>query len=95
MLVVKHLYNWSYGQTERLVADSITLRQFCRLYLQPVPDDTVLIKWANQLQPETLQRLLAHVVEMARQRRYRPVELRIHPLHPVEARAAMEYALLL
>jgi hypothetical protein len=32
------------------VADSITLRQSCRLYLQSVPDDTVLIKWANLLQ---------------------------------------------
>jgi IS5 family transposase len=68
MLVVKHLYNWSYEQTERFVADSITLRQFCRLYLQSVPDDTVLIKWANLLQPETLQRLLMHVVRMARER---------------------------
>jgi IS5 family transposase len=67
MLVVKHLYNWSYEQTERFVADSITLRQFCRLYLQSVPDDTVLIRWANQLQPETLRRLLAHVVGLARQ----------------------------
>jgi transposase, IS5 family len=67
VLVVKHLYNWSYEQTERFVADSITLRQFCRLYLQSVPDDTVLIRWANQLQPETLQRLLAHVVGLARQ----------------------------
>ena len=67
MLVVKHLYNWSYAQTEHFVSDSITLRQFCRLYLQSVPDDTVVIKWANLLQPETLQRLLAHIVEMARQ----------------------------
>jgi IS5 family transposase len=50
MLLVKHLYNWSYEQTERFVADSITLRQFCRLYWQSVPDDTVLIKWANLLQ---------------------------------------------
>ena len=33
LLVVKHLYNWSYEQTERFVADSITLRQFCRVYL--------------------------------------------------------------
>jgi IS5 family transposase len=69
MLVVKHLYNWSYAQTEHFVGDSITLRQFCRLYLQSVPDDTVLIRWANLLQPETLQRLLAHIVEMARQLR--------------------------
>jgi IS5 family transposase len=65
MLVVKHLYNWSYEQAEAFVADSITLRQFCRIYLNSVPDDTVLIKWANLIRPETLQQLLEHVVQMA------------------------------
>ncbi len=39
MLVVKHLYRWSYEKTERFVADSITLWQFCRVYLEKVPDD--------------------------------------------------------
>ena len=66
MLVVKHLYRWSYEKTERFVADSITLRQFCRVYLEPVPDDSTLIRWANLLQPETLHQLLEHVVAMAR-----------------------------
>lgn len=65
MLVAKHLYRWSYEQTESFVADSLTLRQFCRVYLNPVPDDTTLIKWANLIQPETLHRLLAHVVTLA------------------------------
>jgi IS5 family transposase len=65
MLVVKHLYHWSYEQTEGFVADSITLRQFCRVYWNSVPDDTTLIKWANLIRPETLQRLLGHVVRMA------------------------------
>jgi IS5 family transposase len=66
MLVVKHLYKWSYEQTESFVADSIILRQFCRIYLNTMPDDTVLIKWANLIRPETLQQLLEHVVQMAR-----------------------------
>jgi hypothetical protein len=65
MLVVKHLCNWSYGQMERFLAGIITLRQFCRLHLKPVPDDTVLITWVNLLQPETPPRLLAHIAEMA------------------------------
>ena len=51
MLVVKRLYNWSYEQTEHFVSDSIVLRQFCRLYLESVPDDTTLIRWANQIGP--------------------------------------------
>jgi IS5 family transposase len=67
MLVVKHLYRWSYEQTERFVADSITLRQFCRVYLEQVPDDSTLNKWANLLRPETLHQLLEHVVKMAKQ----------------------------
>jgi len=32
----------SYEQTEHFVSDSIVLRQFCRLYLEPAPDDTTL-----------------------------------------------------
>jgi IS5 family transposase len=69
MLVTKHMFNWSYAQTEYFVADSITLRQFCRIYLETVPDDTVLIKWANLIQPETLEQLLTHIVTLAQRRK--------------------------
>jgi IS5 family transposase len=69
MLVVKHLYSWSYEKTETFVSDSITLRQFCRVYLNSVPDDTTLIKWANLIRPETLHRLLDHVVILAQRRK--------------------------
>jgi transposase, IS5 family len=44
MLVVRRLYDWSYAQTEHFVADSLVLRQFCRLYLAPAPDDTTLLR---------------------------------------------------
>jgi IS5 family transposase len=66
MLVIKHLHGWSYEQTERWVSDSLVLRQFCRVYLESVPDDTTLIRWANLIRPETLHRLLDHVVALAR-----------------------------
>ena len=66
MLVVKRLYDFSYEQTERFVSDSITLRQFCRLYLEPTPDDTTLIRWANVIGAETLEELNERVVELAR-----------------------------
>ncbi|PLS79902.1 MAG: ISNCY family transposase, partial [Chloroflexi bacterium] len=66
MLVIKHLYGWSYERTEAWVSDSLVLRQFCRIYLQRVPDDTTLIRWANLIQPPTLQQLLDHVVDLAR-----------------------------
>ena len=66
LLVVQHLYGWSYEQTEHFVNDSLVLRQFCRLGLEPVPDDTTLLRWANLLQAETLHRLLDRVTELAR-----------------------------
>src|SRR3954467_2152709 len=54
MLVVMRLYRWSYEQLEYFVNDSLVLRQFCRVYLEKVPDDTVLIRWANTIGSETL-----------------------------------------
>ena len=67
LLIVRRLYAWSYAETEQFVSDSLILRQFCRLGLEPVPDDTTLVRWAALLQPATLQTLLDHVVELARQ----------------------------
>jgi IS5 family transposase len=66
MLVVKRLYGWSYEQTEQFVADSLVLRQFCRLYLEPAPDDTTLIRWANLIGPQTIEQLNDRVVALAR-----------------------------
>lgn len=66
LVIVKHLYGWSYEQVQYHVSDSLVLRQFCRVYLEAVPDDTTLIKWANLIRPETLHALLDHVTELAR-----------------------------
>jgi IS5 family transposase len=66
MLVVMRLYGWSYEQAEYFVNDSLVLRQFCRVYLEKVPDDTVLIRWANTIAPETIERLNDRVVQLAR-----------------------------
>jgi IS5 family transposase len=66
MLVVKRLYGFSYEQTEHFVSDSIVLREFCRLYLESAPDDTTLIRWANQIGHKTLASLNERAVELAR-----------------------------
>jgi IS5 family transposase len=66
MLVVMRLYGWSYEQAEYFVNDSLVLRQFCRVYLEKVPDDTTLIRWANTIGPETLEALNDRVVQLAR-----------------------------
>ena len=67
MLLLKHLYGWSYQETEDRVDESLVLRWFSRLFWEPTPDDTTLIRWANTLQPETLHALNERVVELARQ----------------------------
>ena len=66
LLVVQHLYDWSYAQTEHFVGDSLVLRQFCRLGFEPMPHHTTLMRWANVLQPETMHQLLDRVTELAR-----------------------------
>src|SRR4051794_24466639 len=66
MLVVMRLYRWSYEQAEYFVNDSLVLRQFCRVYLEKAPDDTTLIKWANTIGPETIERINDRVVRLAR-----------------------------
>ena len=65
LLVVKRLYDWSYAETAYFVNDSLVLRQFCRVYLQPVPDDTTLIRWANLIGPDTVAALNDRVVALA------------------------------
>lgn len=65
MLAVRHLYNWSYERTEQQVADSLVLRQFCRVYFETVPDHTTLWRWAQLIHPETLQAFNERLLQMA------------------------------
>jgi IS5 family transposase len=94
MLAVRHLYNLSYAQTEMQVTDSLILRQFCRVYFHTVADHTTLCKWAQLIQPETLQAFNERVLSIAvgkkltRGRKLRMdgmvVETNIH--HPTDSR---------
>ena len=67
MLICKHLYQWSYKETEERVKDSLVLRWFCRVYFERVPDETTLLRWLHTLRPETLHALNDRVVELAQQ----------------------------
>ena len=69
LLVVKRLSGWSYAEVEQFVADSLVLRQFCRVYLQSVPDDTTLIRWANLIGPDTVAALNDRAVALAQEQR--------------------------
>lgn len=68
LLVVRRLYHWSYADTEHCVADSLVLRQFCRVYAQPVPDRSTIIRWAACIRPTTLDALVARLVTLATER---------------------------
>ena len=94
MLAIKHLYDLSYEQIVLQVADSLVLRQFCRVYLQATPDQSTLCRWANLIQPQTLQAFNRRIMNLAidskltRGRKLRMdgtvVETAIH--HPTDSR---------
>ena len=69
MLVVKGLYGSSEEETERQVSDSLRLRQFCRVYLNAVPDEPPLIRWANLIQPKTLEKFNQRIVQLVSERK--------------------------
>jgi IS5 family transposase len=69
MLVVKRLYSYSYAETERVVRDSLSLRQFCRVYLNDVPDEKTLLRWANVIQPKTLEKFNERIMRLAMERK--------------------------
>src|SRR5258708_12359277 len=67
MLICKHLYQWSYRETEARGKDSLVLRWFCRVYFERVPNETTLLRWLQTLRPETLHALTYRVGALARQ----------------------------
>lgn len=69
MLVVKRLYGYSYAETERVVRDSLSLRQFCRVYLNDVPDEKTLIRWAKVIQAKTLEKFNERIMQLAVERK--------------------------
>jgi transposase, IS5 family len=69
LVVVQHLYAWSYEETVERVADSLVLRWFCHLYFQRTPNATTLLRWAATIRPDTLQALNDRVVALAKQAR--------------------------
>jgi IS5 family transposase len=69
LLVVKHLYAWSYQETAERVADSLVLRWFCRVYFHRVPHATTLLRWAQTIQSAALHQLNDRAAQLAAQAR--------------------------
>ena len=68
LLVLKHLYAWSFADCEREVRGSLIYRAFCGLECERVPDEKTLIRLAQALGPEVWKQIQAHLVQVARQR---------------------------
>lgn len=68
MLVLKHLYDWSFDECEREVRGSLVYRAFCRIDCERVPDAKTLIRLSHLLGPEILKGLVERLVALARQR---------------------------
>jgi len=69
MLVLKHLYDWSFDECEREVRGSLVYRAFCRIDCERVPDAKTLIRLAQLVGPDTLKGLVERLVAVARQRK--------------------------
>lgn len=67
MLLVKHLYDWSEQQILEQVEDSLMLRWFCRLSLQPAPAESLVSQAAGHVSVAELE-VLANRVEQASER---------------------------
>ena len=65
MLVLKHLYRWSYDELEREVRANLVYRGFARIGDGPGPDAKTILKIAQVLGPAVIQALHRRVVELA------------------------------
>lgn len=65
MLVLKHLYRWSYDELEREVRPNLVFRAFARIGGDAVPDAKTILKIARVLGPDVIQQVHARVVQLA------------------------------
>jgi len=66
MLVLKHLFDWSYDDLEREVRANLVYRAFTRIDAGTVPDAKTILKIAGALGPEVIEQLHRQVVEVAK-----------------------------
>ena len=66
MLILKHLFDWSYDDMEREVRANLVYRMFTRIDAGDVPDAKTILKIARALGPEVIEQLHRQVVEVAK-----------------------------
>lgn len=93
MLILKHLFDWSYDDLEREVRANLVYRAFTRIDAGEVPDAKTILKIAGALGPDVIEQLHRQVVDVAKRagvthgRRFRidttVVETNVH--HPTDS----------
>jgi IS5 family transposase len=66
MLILKHLFDWSYDDLEREVRANLVYRMFTRIDAGDVPDAKTILKIARVLGPDVIEQLHRQVVEVAK-----------------------------
>lgn len=93
LLILKHLFDWSYDDMEREVRANLVYRMFTRIDAGDVPDAKTILKIARALGPDVVEQLHRQVIEVAKRagvthgRRFRidttVVETNVH--HPTDS----------
>jgi len=65
MLVLKHLYRWSYAELEQEVRANLVHRAFARISCDAVPDAKTILKITKALGPAVIERVHQRVVALA------------------------------
>src|SRR5437867_2009878 len=66
LLILKHLFDWSYDDMEREVRANLVYRMFTRVDAGEVPDAKTILKIARALGPEVIEQLHRQVLEVAK-----------------------------
>jgi IS5 family transposase len=66
LLILKHLFDWSYDDMEREVRANLVYRMFTRIDAGDVPDAKTILKIARALGPAVIEQLHRQVVEVAK-----------------------------
>lgn len=66
MLILKHLFDWSYDDLEYEVRANLVYRAFTRIDADNVPDAKTILKIARVLGPEIIEQLHRQVLEVAK-----------------------------
>jgi len=66
MLILKHLFDWSYDDLEHEVRANLVYRMFTRIDAGDVPDAKTILKIARALGPEVIEQLHRQVIEVAK-----------------------------